>query len=135
MKSLQVIISEKQIVKELPSRLLDKKGNPVMLSIVRLSNSNFGVGATCVVPSSSVTKDGDDLVVKLNPERTFEIRVGNESMGLLTGKDLSEQLGKVSKRSLQDRLEAADKKVAHDASERGLEKQEGLEQKQPSVEL
>lgn len=135
MKSLQVIISEKQIVKELPSRLLDKKGNPVMLSIVRLSNSNFGVGATCVVPSSSITKDGDDLVVKLNPERTFEIRVGNESMGLLTGKDLSEQLGKVSKRSLQDRLEAADKKVAHDASERGLEKQEGLEQKQPSVEL
>ena len=135
MKSINVSISEKQILKELPSHLLDKEGKPVMLSVVRLPNSSFGVNATCVVPSSSIKKNGDDIVVKLNPERTIEIRVENESKGHITGKELSEQLGENSKRPLQERLNSAQQRQALNRNNEPVhEKKAGLEQEQPVAE-
>ena len=106
-----------------------------MLSVVRLPNSSFGVNATCVVPSSSIKKSGDDIVVKLNPERTFEIRVGNESKGHITGKELSEQLGENSKRPLQERLNSAQQRQALNRNNEPVhEKKAGLEQEQPVAE-
>lgn len=137
MKSVQVRINQKQILKEIPSHLLDKENKPVMLSIVQLLDSNkFGNGATCVVPSSSILKLDNAVTVKLNPERTFEIRTGKEIKGLITGAELSKLLGTVPKRSLDERLnDASDKMLQRQNSvDKSLDKQEGLEQKQPSAE-
>lgn len=128
MKTVLTRINVNQIVRELPSRLLDKDKNPIMLSVVRLPDSNrFGIGATCVIPSSSIKRYDHEATVRLNPGRTFEIFVGKESKGMISGKELQQQLEHKNDRSLDERLNDARKELNAQHQEKAIEKQKETE--------
>lgn len=131
MKSIQAHISVRQIVKEIPSHFLTKDKKPIMLSIIRLPDTNkFGINATCVIPSSSIQKQNDQATVRLNPERTFEILLGKESKGIISGKELQQQLEHKHDRSLDERLDDARNKLANqqEVNEKAPEKQQEVDQ-------
>ncbi len=123
------------ILKEFPSHIEDKNGKPVMLTVLRLPDDNpYGIGATCVVPSSAIHMDesGKFASVRLNPQRTFEIRLDQQSMGVISGKDLQQHLSsKAPKRSLNDRINKA-QKVA-ETKKTGKEVPEKAQQKEVST--
>ena len=129
MKSIQVKISVPQIIKEIPSHFLTKDKNPIMLSVIRLPDTNkYGIDATCVVPSSSIKRQSDhQAIVRLNPERTFEILVGKESKGMISGKELQQQLEHKNDRSLDERLNDARKELNAQHQEKAIEKQKETE--------
>ena len=100
-----------------------------MLSVIRLPDTNkYGIDATCVVPSSSIKRQSDhQAIVRLNPERTFEILVGKESKGMISGKELQQQLEHKNDRSLDERLNDARKELNAQHQEKAIEKQKETE--------
>lgn len=132
MSTVTAEVNYDQVLKEFPSHIQDKNGKPIMLTVLRLPDANpYGVGATCVVPSSAIHMDisGRFAQVKLNPQRTFEIRLDQQSMGMIPGKELQQQLSnRVPKRSLNDRINEAQKvaekkKADQEAPEKAQQKE------------